>query len=870
MKKTPAVNSYVKSFSVFFPIYKAFIISIVTGSLFFVLDYYNIGARVFNQFPIVIWIVFMLCAASILLCWLIHIGYLGLFRIPSVTVLDATIIIFLCSTLLYSLFNLFLLRSKWLHISKFVCLILSLLALFRIIYYRYSQKKSSEFTTNVFDLKDIYDDTFTRVGNGPILIEEADADYDLLERKHLINQLVYSIENCKSLSSFVIGLDGPWGSGKTTIINNAKHILQSNPKSPYIICDFDPWIFGTQEACLWGMYDAIFKSSGTKFSVLQNHRLFQQLSLAVVDNYAVGRLLKPLALRSQDRIETLQELKNKIEAYLATNKQTIIFFIDNIDRAEAKNVILLFKLIGTVFSLPRIIYVLAYDKNRVSRIFEDSDELDPHYIDKIIQQEIQVPSIKISQFADLCSTCVEHLLRAYGVNSENLSDFAPAVKYIYSSISDLRQFKRLVNSAFSTVFSPDVNLYKPDLLALETIRFVDFDLYMEIYKMRQFYISHDTHVDLDLFQRRLHGAIDKKTSEEEVSRYFDSLFARKGNAKDLLANMFPFVRNYIAKKELNGLRSSDESKETIDISNNTKICSAKYFDLYFSYSSNDYLQINENVKKFVEAVFKQPDYTAMVELVSCTLTHVTSDDQKEWFEQLENKLYTLSAVPYFLAKALFNQIYSVDDTQYFFGLNARQRCLLIITDILCLCEDADFSDFLLTAKDYGKLRVLTELIYWLDNQKGSKQEIASIRKKQLEQIYQSLCATVLNDQINLYSDEYYHSQNIYGLYNYCSGTNSNTFQLYIRSVASSKNIYRLLWDATARSVGERYYYSLSAKDLALFFSDEAIVDRLLTETHPHNESEQFVMSIYAAFKSGNPDHFGRGGITKNKDFKPIL
>lgn len=870
MKKTPAVNSYVKSFSVFFPIYKAFIISIVAGSLFFVLDYYNIGTRVFNQFPIVIWIVFMLCAASILLCWLIHIGYLGLFRIPSVTVLDATIIIFLCSTLLYSLFNLFLLRSKWLHISKFVCLILSLLALFRIIYYRYSQKKSSEFTTNVFDLKDIYDDTFNRVGNGPILIEEADADYDLLERKHLINQLVYSIENCKSLSSFVIGLDGPWGSGKTTIINNAKHILQSNPKSPYIICDFDPWIFGTQEACLWGMYDAIFKSSGTKFSVLQNHRLFQQLSLAVVDNYTVGRLLKPLALRSQDHIETLQELKNKIEAYLATNKQTIIFFIDNIDRAEAKNVILLFKLIGTVFSLPRIIYVLVYDKNRVSRIFEDSDELDPHYIDKIIQQEIKVPSIKNSQFENLCNTCIEHLLKAYGINRETLSEFTATVKYISSSVSDLRQFKRLLNSAFPTVFSPDINLYKPDLLALETIRFIDFDLYMEIYNMRQFFISHDPHVDSNLFQKLFHGSFNREASDKEVSDYFDSLFARKENSKGLLESMFPSVRNYIAKKELNGLHSSDESKETIDISNNTKICSAKYFDLYFSYSSNDYLQINSDVKKFVEAVFNQSDYTAMVELVSCTLAHVPSDNQKEWFEQLENKLSNFPTVPYILAKALFSQIYSVDDTHYFFGLNARQRCALIIADILCLCQDADFSDFLLTAKDYRKLEILNELIYWLDNQKKSKSEIASTRKTQLEQIYHFLCTTVLNDQINLYSDEYYHSQNIYGLYNYCSGTNSNTFQPYIRSVASSKNIYRLLWDATTRSVGERYYYFLSAKDLALFFGDEAIVDKLLKETHPHNESEQFVMSIYAAFKSGNLDHFGRGGITKDKDFKPIL
>ena len=870
MKSKTAVSNYLRAFSIFFPIYQLFIVSIATGTLLFILDYYNIGIRLFNQFPVAIWIVLMLCLVSTLVSWLLHIGYLGLFRIPSITILDATILVPFCAVLSYSLFNLFLLHSKWLNISIIICTALLTLSLLRVIHFWYAQKKSSAFSNNVFDLKDIYNNTFHYIGNGPILIEEMDADYDLLERNHLINQLVYSIENCKSPSSFVIGLEGPWGSGKTTIINNAKQILRSNPKSPYIICDFDPWTFGTQEACLWGMYDAIFKGSGTKFSVLQNHRLFQQLSLAVVDNYAVGRLLKPLALRSQDSIETLHELKERIRAYLTTNNQTIIFFIDNIDRAEAKNVILLFKLIGTIFSLPRVIYVLAYDKSRVSSIFKDSAELDPHYIDKIIQQEIKVPTIKSSQFENVCDTCIEHLLNAYGINSVSLSDFAPIMKYISSAISDLRQLKRLINSVFPNVFSPELNLCKPDLMALETIRFVDLDLYMEIYKMRQFYISHDSYVNLDLFRRLFHRAIDRKTSEEEISQYFDSLFARKENSKDLLASMFPTVRDYIAKKEPNKWNFYDKKKETIDISNNAKICSAKYFDLYFSYSSNDYLRLHADVIKFVKAVFNQHDYTAMTDLVSCTLTQVTSDNQKEWFEQLENKLSNFPTVPYSLAKSLYNQIYNVDDTHYFFGLSARQRCTIIITDILCLCEDTDFSDFLLTAKDYGKLEILNVLIYWLDNKKESNMELASIRKQQLEQTYQSLCATILNDQIDLYSDKYYHPLNIHGLYGYCGEAKASIFKSYVRSIASSKNIYRILWDVTSHSIGEEYNYSLSSKDLALFFDDETIVDRLLKGTFPKNESEEFIMSIFSAFKSGNQDYLGRKGITTAKDIKPIL
>lgn len=303
-----AIINYFKNFNIFFLAIKTVILSVVLGTALFILDFYNVLTHVLNQIPSTILVVCILSALIIVFCWLFHIHFFGLFLIASANILDVIFVTSFFAILAYCLFNLTLLQSKYLFPCAIICSVFAASVVFRIVFHFCSQKKAQCLKTNVLDLKDLYNNTFDYTGHGPILIEETEVCYDLLNRGHLINWLAYSIQNCKSAQSFVIGLEGPWGSGKTTIINNVKRILSSDSQSFYIINDFDPWAFGTQEALLWGMYDAIFKSSGTKFSILRSHRMMEQLSSAVVDNYTAGRLIKPIAFDSKNGVESLSEI----------------------------------------------------------------------------------------------------------------------------------------------------------------------------------------------------------------------------------------------------------------------------------------------------------------------------------------------------------------------------------------------------------------------------------------------------------------------------------------------------------------------------------------------------------------------------------
>lgn len=302
-----------------------------------------------------------------------------------------------------------------------------------------------------------------------------------------------------------------------------------------------------------------------------------------------------------------------------------------------------------------------------------------------------------------------------------------------------------------------------------------------------------------------------------------------------------------------------------------RICSAKYFDLYFNYSSNNYLEISKNIDDFVLIISTLKDYDSIENLLKSVLMQISSDNQKEWFEQLQSRIKLCKSNCYYLSKSLFGLIHAVDDSLYFMALSAKQRCEVIIAQILCSCTDLDFSDFLSAASnEYGKIEIIRELAYWVEHQKGANEEIIASRKEQLEQLHKSLCKTVFDNNINLYSNDYYHPRNIQGLYSYCKEVCPEAFKPYIASIISEQSIYRIIWDITARSIGSEYSYSISKESLDIFFDDTTIIENIFSSTQPKTESEKFVKEIYMSFKDGKADFFGDKAVKSTEEIKPTL
>ncbi|MBQ4267046.1 MAG: hypothetical protein IJB93_02535, partial [Clostridia bacterium] len=174
------------------------------------------------------------------------------FKIKYVNTIDRILFISLICTIVSSL----LILSLNIGLTyKYIILVISIVLLLFLLIYRISKCKpqkscNNKQTKNFLDLKDIFYNKIPK-NKGLILISDKDVEYDLFERSSIINQLYRSIVQCTNCNdSFVIGLEGEWGSGKTTILNNLKNKLSKSNKDITIVDNFDLWTYETQEALL--------------------------------------------------------------------------------------------------------------------------------------------------------------------------------------------------------------------------------------------------------------------------------------------------------------------------------------------------------------------------------------------------------------------------------------------------------------------------------------------------------------------------------------------------------------------------------------------------------------------------------------------
>jgi len=712
---------------------------------------------------------------------------------------------------------------------------------------------ASEQNKNIFDLYQVCHGNFAVQKGIPIRIAETDVDYDLLDRGTLIDQVYRSIVTCGTQNSFVIGLEGRWGSGKTTLINQVKRRLRENKSNDMVVIeDFDPWVFGSQEAMLISMYDVILKSMGIVFSMYKSRRMVNYLCSFVANSMKMNDVWEKSSFKELDSHKEMLRVKDEIGAYLRGAGKTVVVFIDNIDRAEADNVILLFKAIGTVFNLPGIIYVLSYDKERVDEILKDTKKINPKYIEKIIQQEIKIPEIQADQRFRIYGLCIQNILLKYGIKEDEIRKYTPIVRAICSRSEDLRTFKRLINSAFVVPFFIDKILNKRELLALEAIRFLDWDLYEIIRKNRKFFISHDKYIHTELDR----AIYNKKKFNEEGKAFFEQLFRDYGAYQDVLSMMFPYVKRFLGNFELESEYPAQDV-DYGDIEKNVSVCSAKFFDLYFSYGSNDYLTVGTQLRELIRTISESEDGEAVYELMANQIRGTQKEQQKEWFERLQNYLEDIPQRHcLIMAKAIIDHMDWIDSSMVFWTFNAQKRAEVVIELLLERCRNDELEALIrqLTEK-YEKLAVIGKICYFMEGSRAEKTGELKNKREKLQTFYHDMCIRVLEKKIDLYSDPYYKAYNIWGLHKGVAKDEDGTARLqgYHQDCFCNEHIYRILGDAVLRSFGAGYGYEINAENMKALCLDDEKIEAAIAENPPKSVSEQFVMRVYEQYKKCKTD-----------------
>lgn len=720
-------------------------------------------------------------------------------------------------------------------IKKYKIILLLALFIFIIISYVIRiikiDHKSKDEKTNVVDLEFIVNNKIELNDKKLLLLEEKEVDYDLLNRKSIINQLYNTIINCEPATNFTIGLNGKWGSGKTTIIKNVLRIMNDNDLlDNYIIVNFNPWKYDDEKVILKAFLNEILNNIQFSIDESTKETLIQDVINVVFDSKiaSLGNLLN----KEFKKLNTEPEISSVVNNYLLNNDKKMLIIIDNLDRIDSEKAFFLIKCIDSIIKFKKTINILLYDEDIIDEILDQKFNNGKKYMNKLVQLKIDVPEVDIYTLNNIKEKIANNLL----VNNHTFIDFINNEQYEFDNI---RELKRYVNSIISSNVYNGSILDSDDDSNLKYIKSVCPKLYYEIWENKTYFITYDRRYDYDIY------ILDYEKLNKDTKNFYNELFKNKEYKKyvSILSKMFPSIENYS--------KNNKPFSEHIDEANynesviRCKICNARYFDLYFTREENDFIRLNKDVESLVNSINNKEEFEQVfVDLVN----KYNSDELKVFAEILNINLFKISdnkALETILC--LYRSENLFKDRILFFELDSYQRFCIVIADLLSKLTDQEFEKFKKAVhKDYKNLHLIYKIKYWVDNNKKK-----SIKYNfDFDELFNEMCNKILDDNIDIYSNEYYSKGNIWAIYHF----DKDKVKEYVTNNINSNNIYKFLADVISTSVGSNQYGYRITKENIEALSENADIDNLLKKnTDKSDAKHELINEVYNLYKTGKND-----------------
>jgi hypothetical protein len=216
----------------------------------------------------------------------------------------------------------------------------------------------------------------------------------------IVEKLKYTIFTPND-GSFAIGITSEWGAGKTTFLQLLEEKLKEEGLTD--IVSYNPWMCSSPEQVTRDFFATLRNKLSDKYPSLSNPirkyakhlssiSLFSQSAISInFDNFASD--------------ESLTEMRSRLSEKFAKFEKPVIVIIDDLDRLNSDEVFEVLRLIRNTASISNIIYLVAYDKDYITKILERKDISSPSaYLEKIFQLEIQLPVLTYNQVWDAFKT----------------------------------------------------------------------------------------------------------------------------------------------------------------------------------------------------------------------------------------------------------------------------------------------------------------------------------------------------------------------------------------------------------------------------------------------------------------------------------
>lgn len=220
---------------------------------------------------------------------------------------------------------------------------------------------------------------------------------------------------------FVLGLEGKWGSGKSSLLALTLKHLRNMDMQKVAAVEFRPWLIGDHDQLLASLFEDLAKAiaglhhasgdaTGTtriaakdvaeQVKSFARHlaplgKLTGAVGLLVPGAELLGSIIEKISEAASEQAEgpTLVAQKEKINEGLRELDCRIVVAIDDVDRLEPREVAELMRLVRSVADFPNVSYLLCYDARALECAIQTGTGVKngAAYLEKIIQTEVAVP-----------------------------------------------------------------------------------------------------------------------------------------------------------------------------------------------------------------------------------------------------------------------------------------------------------------------------------------------------------------------------------------------------------------------------------------------------------------------------------------------
>ncbi|MEK0279839.1 KAP family P-loop NTPase fold protein [Bifidobacterium mongoliense] len=430
-----------------------------------------------------------------------------------------------------------------------------------------------------------------------------------------VSTLLNALWQSDNANGLVVGISGPWGSGKTSLKTMLVEAITAARKTSqsFRVVEFEPWMYSRSGKLVSLLFDEVaddLSPTGGKSRHLKertgqiaNIVLPALADAALAANVVVpgvgtvsSSLIKAFSGLTKatdptnDDIDSLARRREKLKRRLEKAQDRIIVFIDDLDRLMDDEVVEMLRAVKAVGDLPHMTYVLLYDRDSITRSLDATCHgKDDEYLEKIVQVPLDLPEppqdavserlkAEVSAVAGLASK------KIYEPGIERLFEPNSYDNCVKPYVRTMRDVIRLSNE-----FKLRYKVMKDDVEVDDLLSITSLEVFRP--SLHRWIMGHKALLCSPVTGRTFYPGQDKYEEQRAQSLAAELEGLREAPDREALKSLFPFIKAALARNWSIANTREDDPRRSI--------CRAEHFDAYFRLSTDRDVLHEAEFKQFV-------------------------------------------------------------------------------------------------------------------------------------------------------------------------------------------------------------------------------------------------------------------------------